>query len=115
MSFYRTPTREEVIKGVPSSWVTVDAGEVSIDHYIAVVDWLLRDNVVDRGVKNLHEVGMADDLVGARLAWQMLRTALTGIMTDEAIPTIMTNTLEYPLELAFAEADDAVMFRMRFS
>lgn len=90
------------------------ATRMELPKYIALIDWILRDNVVDRGVESLNEVALATGLIPNRMAWELLRSGLEKIRDDVAHVTQMGLPF-YDCELAFACDDDAIMFQMRFA
>jgi hypothetical protein len=128
--YYRRPTRADVERSIPASWIRMPAIKVGPKKYVEIIDWVLDGGVVDRGVKSLTEMTLAVGLLPDRFAWELIRSGVSkmfedssdGMSLNEAIKVLVKkvpsanpeNLITYDIELAFASDEDAVMFQMRF-
>lgn len=114
--FFRTPTRAEIERSIPADWTRLPAMRLALPKYIELVNWLLNDNVVDRGVRSMTEIALSTGLIPDRMAWELLRSGLEKARESESGVTQAMGGMwpSYDVELAFASDEDAVMFKMRF-
>ena len=91
----------------PRYWTVVEF-EVSVSNFLAMLRWILDTGVVDRGVVNLQSNVPAREQTTA--IWESNHVVIS--MLGPASPV---HAWKHPQRMAFADPDDAVMCKMRFS